>query len=91
MAAECFGGEGDHLGGVGDLSQDGLLEEEAVADDADEAGGDLVGNVGGDPGGGSFAGDQGGERGADQVGAVAPAGAEPGVGAAAARAITSGA
>jgi hypothetical protein len=76
--------EGDHLLGVGDLAEDGALEEEAVADDADEAGGDLVGDGGGDSGGGSFAGDERPQGGADEVGAAAPALAEPWVGAAAA-------
>src|SRR5918999_2929901 len=40
--------QGDDLGGVGDLAEDGPLEEEAVADHADEAGSRLVGDVGGD-------------------------------------------
>ena len=60
------------------------MEEEAVADDADEAGGDLVGDGGGDPAGGAFVVDQGAEGVADQGGAAGPAVAEGGVGAAAA-------
>src|SRR5918997_6137894 len=84
IASEGPGGQGDDLLGVGDLAEDGSLEEEAVADHADEAGGPPWGDVRGDPGGGSFAGDQGPQGVADEVGAAAPALAEAGVGAAAA-------
>jgi hypothetical protein len=68
---------------VGDLAEDGALEE-AVADDADEAGGDLVGDGGGDVAGAAFVVDQGAEGVADQGGAAGPAVVEGGVGAAAA-------
>jgi len=67
------GGQGDDLLGVGNLAEDGPLEQEAVADNADEAGRDLVGDGRGDPAGRPLALDQAQQGVADEVGAAPPA------------------